>query len=116
MKGHWSVVIEALDVPAGSVNLIWSEGAAYILGLEESLRRWRPLLASEGLMAVTECTWLTDNPPEEAKAFWSYRSQLESKPFSQAEAIQLSSRGIRIDSRNADACLLAKVQRCLVQR
>ena len=43
----------------------------------------------------------------------SYRSQLESKPFSQAEAIQLSSRGIRIDSRNADACLLAKVQHAL---
>jgi cyclopropane fatty-acyl-phospholipid synthase-like methyltransferase len=63
--------IGALDVSAGSIDLIWSEGAAYILGFEESLRRWRRLLASNGVMAVSECTWLTDNPPEEAKTFWS---------------------------------------------
>jgi serine/threonine-protein kinase HipA len=62
--------IGALDFAPGSVDLIWSEGAAYILGFEESLRRWRPLLRPEGLMAVTECTWLTDRPPDEAKRFW----------------------------------------------
>jgi cyclopropane fatty-acyl-phospholipid synthase-like methyltransferase len=70
--------IGALEVPAASVDLIWSEGAAYILGFEESLRRWRPLLASSGVMAVTECTWLTDNPPEEAKTFWSEGSMKQS--------------------------------------
>lgn len=40
-----------LDVAPGSVDLIWSEGAAYVLGFEEALRRWRPLLAPRGLMA-----------------------------------------------------------------
>ena len=30
-----------LDFPPGSVDLIWSEGAAYIMGFAESLRRWR---------------------------------------------------------------------------
>jgi cyclopropane fatty-acyl-phospholipid synthase-like methyltransferase len=59
-----------LDVPPSSVDLIWSEGAAYILGFEESLRRWHPLLSPRGLIAVTECTWLTDRPPEKARIFW----------------------------------------------
>ncbi len=61
----------ALEFAAGSVDLIWSEGAAYVLGFAESLRRWRPLLPKQGLMAVTECTWLTDTPDAEARAFWS---------------------------------------------
>lgn len=59
-----------LDIPPGSVDLVWSEGAAYILGFEEALRRWRNLLAPDGILAVTECTWLTDDRPEEALAFW----------------------------------------------
>jgi serine/threonine-protein kinase HipA len=54
----------------GSVDLIWSEGSAYVLGFAEALRAWRPLLKSGGLMAVSECTWLVDDPPEEARAFW----------------------------------------------
>jgi SAM-dependent methyltransferase len=60
----------ALNVPPRSVDLVWSEGAAYILGFERALRSWRNLLASDGIMAVTECTWLTEDPPEEARAFW----------------------------------------------
>jgi SAM-dependent methyltransferase len=59
-----------LDIAPGSVDLIWSEGAAYVLGFAESLRRWRPLLKPRGLMAVSELTWLTDHPPREAKIFW----------------------------------------------
>jgi serine/threonine-protein kinase HipA len=60
----------ALEEAPGSVDLLWSEGAIYILGWAEGLRRWRPLLRPGGLMAVTEATWLTDSPPEEAAAFW----------------------------------------------
>jgi serine/threonine-protein kinase HipA len=60
----------ALDVSPGSVDLVWSEGAAYILGFDEALRYWRSLLAPDGILAVTECTWLTEDRPEEAQAFW----------------------------------------------
>jgi serine/threonine-protein kinase HipA len=63
--------IGALEIPPSSVDLIWSEGAAYILGFEESLRRWRALLKPDGMMAVSECSWLVDRPPEEARSFWS---------------------------------------------
>jgi ubiquinone/menaquinone biosynthesis C-methylase UbiE len=60
-----------LDVVPGSIDLIWSEGAAYVLGFEEALRRWRPLLAPCGSMAVSECSWLTETPPAEARQFWN---------------------------------------------
>src|SRR5262249_19135195 len=59
----------SLDVLPGSVDLIWSEGAAYILGFEEALCRWRPLLKPRGLMVLTERTWLTDAPPEGVGGF-----------------------------------------------
>ncbi|MFQ5927677.1 MAG: SAM-dependent methyltransferase [Terriglobia bacterium] len=64
------ISMDALDYPAESIDLIWSEGAAYIIGLSKALRLWRPLLRTGGLLAFTEATWLTDNPPVEAAAFW----------------------------------------------
>jgi serine/threonine-protein kinase HipA len=60
----------ALDDPPGSVDLLWSEGAIYILGWAEGLRRWRPLLRPGGHLSVTEATWLTEDRPPEAVAFW----------------------------------------------
>ena len=35
-------------------DLIWSEGAIYIMGFSEGLRAWRPLLKPAGYVAVTE--------------------------------------------------------------
>ena len=61
----------AMDLPAGSVDLLWSEGAIYHLGFGPGLRRWRPLLARGGHVAVTECTWLTEARPAEAVRFWA---------------------------------------------
>jgi SAM-dependent methyltransferase len=60
----------APGVPAGSVDLLWSEGALYFLGFERGLRLWRPLLAPGGCVAVSECSWLTDDPPAEAAEFF----------------------------------------------
>ena len=60
----------ALDLAPGSIDLLWSEGAIYLLGFEAGLERWRPLLAPKGLVVVSECSWLCDAPPEEALAFF----------------------------------------------
>ncbi|MGH6900006.1 MAG: SAM-dependent methyltransferase [Geminicoccaceae bacterium] len=60
----------APGVPAGSVDLLWSEGAIYFLGFEDGLRLWRPLLAPGGCLAVSECSWLRADPPGEAAAFF----------------------------------------------
>jgi trans-aconitate methyltransferase len=51
-------------------DLIWSEGAIYIIGFETGLRQWRSLLQPGGYTAVTELSWLKADPPAEALAFW----------------------------------------------
>lgn len=60
----------SLAVEPGSVDLIWSEGAIYIVGFREGLESWRRWLRPDGLVAVTEITWWREDPPPEAKAFW----------------------------------------------
>jgi SAM-dependent methyltransferase len=53
-----------------SLDLVWSEGAAYIIGFAEALRRWQALLRPGGFCVVSECTWLKDErPPEIARFF-----------------------------------------------
>ncbi|HET7788882.1 MAG TPA: class I SAM-dependent methyltransferase [Myxococcales bacterium] len=54
-----------------SIDLIWCESAAFIIGFAESIRCWRPLLKAGGLMAVTNAVWLVDDPPAEAVAHWA---------------------------------------------
>jgi SAM-dependent methyltransferase len=55
---------------AAPFDLIWSEGAIYIIGFEQGLRQWRSLLKPGGFVAVTELSWLRPDPPAEAVAFW----------------------------------------------
>ena len=53
-----------------SFDCIWSEAAAYIMGVEQALSQWRKLLTDSGFMVVSDLVWLTDNPSQEAVAFW----------------------------------------------
>jgi SAM-dependent methyltransferase len=55
----------------GSFDIVWSEGAIYIAGFAEGLRRWRRLLRPSGHVAVTDATWLSPEPPAEAVEFWA---------------------------------------------
>jgi hypothetical protein len=57
-------------VPA-SFDAIWSEGAAYIMGLERALTAWKEFLRPSGFIAVTELVWLQADPPAEAAEFFS---------------------------------------------
>jgi cyclopropane fatty-acyl-phospholipid synthase-like methyltransferase len=66
----------ALEVAPESVDVIWSEGAIYIIGFEHGLRLWQPLLKPGGYVAVSEITWLRPDPPEELKQFWEVEYQL----------------------------------------
>jgi SAM-dependent methyltransferase len=60
-----------LDFAPGSFDLVWSEGAIYVMGFEAGLRAWRPLLAPGGHVAVTEVCWMRPDPPPECAAFWA---------------------------------------------
>ncbi|HKJ61560.1 MAG TPA: class I SAM-dependent methyltransferase [Hyphomicrobiales bacterium] len=55
------------DLPAEpeSVDLIWCEGAAYIMGLRNALESWKPFLKPGGRIALTEPVWLRPDPPAE---------------------------------------------------
>lgn len=57
--------------PDGSFDLVWSEGAVYIVGFEQGLKRWRRLLRTGGFIAVSEASWLCEVPPREAVDFWT---------------------------------------------
>jgi len=62
--------IDAPGVPDGSIDLVWSEGAAYAIGFDRALALWRPLLRPGGSLALTELAWLDDERTPEARAFW----------------------------------------------
>jgi cyclopropane fatty-acyl-phospholipid synthase-like methyltransferase len=49
-----------------SVDLLWSEGAAYNIGFEKALTLWHAVVAPGGFVVVSELCWLTN--PEAAPA------------------------------------------------
>lgn len=53
-----------------SFDLIWAEGAAYIMGFERAFAAWRALLRPGGYVAVSELTWLVPEPAPEVAAFF----------------------------------------------
>ena len=59
-----------LPFPPESFDIIWSEGAIYIMGFENGLKQWRSLLKPNGYIAVSELTWLRDDAPEHLLNFW----------------------------------------------
>jgi SAM-dependent methyltransferase len=61
----------ALPLAPASFDLLWCEGAAYIMGIDAALRAWRPLLKPGGCLALTELVWLTEAPPTDAAAFFA---------------------------------------------
>ena len=60
----------ALAFPPASFDLIWCEGAAYIMGVGRALREWRPLLRPGGRLALSEAVWLRPDPPEAVRRCW----------------------------------------------
>ncbi|MBD1921761.1 class I SAM-dependent methyltransferase [Microcoleus sp. FACHB-831] len=60
----------SLEFEQESFDLIWSEGAIYIMGFRDGLQSWRRFLKLGGALAVTELSWLVTNPPEEPLNFW----------------------------------------------
>jgi hypothetical protein len=62
--------MQRLEVPSGSCDLIWCEGAIYVVGFDVGLREWHELLAPDGHVALTEVCWTQPDPPPECLAFW----------------------------------------------
>ena len=52
-----------MDFDDGTFDIIWSEGALYLMGFQHGLRKCHQLLKDPGFLAVTEIVYLVDNPP-----------------------------------------------------
>ena len=60
-----------LTFPQNYFDLIWCEGAIYIMGVAAALHDWRRLLVPGGYIALTEVCWMKSDPPPECAAFWA---------------------------------------------
>jgi SAM-dependent methyltransferase len=62
----------SLDFEPESFDVLWSEGAIYIMGFEAGLKDWCRFLKPGGYIAVSELSWFKTEPkpPNELEAFW----------------------------------------------
>jgi SAM-dependent methyltransferase len=71
-RGGTGVRARMQDLPLapGSVDLLWAEGSAYVMGFDAALAAWRPVLAPDGVLVLTEAEWTTPRPDPGARRFW----------------------------------------------
>lgn len=60
----------APPLPPDSLDLIWSEGAAYSIGVARALALWRPLLRPGGWLVLSDMVWTTADPPDDLRQAW----------------------------------------------
>ena len=51
-------------------DLIWSEGSAYIMGVENALVQWKRFLSEQGYLVLSDMIWHTNTPSEPVIDFW----------------------------------------------
>ena len=61
-----------LDWEPGTIDLLWSEGAAYNIGFEGALKAWRPLMAPNGVAVISEMNYFSNNVPEDVVQYMKH--------------------------------------------
>ncbi|MBN1169152.1 methyltransferase domain-containing protein [Candidatus Woesebacteria bacterium] len=51
-------------------DVIWSEGAIYNIGFSKGIKTWKKFLKPDGVLVVSEITWLTSDIPEGLQKYW----------------------------------------------
>lgn len=59
--------MSALPYPDSAFDVLWCEGAIFIVGFERGLRAWRRLLKPGGYAVISESCWLQPEPVEELR-------------------------------------------------
>ncbi len=59
--------MKAMDFKPESFDVIWTEGALYLMGFENGLKVCRPMLKENGYIGVTELVWFKDRPSPAAR-------------------------------------------------
>jgi len=63
--------MNSLPFADGEFDLLWSEGAIYIIGFDIGLAEWCRLLKPGGYLVVSEASWFRPDPPDELAEFWA---------------------------------------------
>lgn len=61
----------ALPFCGESFDVIWAEGSAYIMGVENALKTWRQFLKPNGVLVISDLVWSSDERGDLAADFWS---------------------------------------------
>ncbi len=75
--GVWSKIrlslrdMRTLTADDGPFDLVWSEGALFVMGFHEGMAACRSLLIRGGGLAVSELCWLRSDPPTECREFFA---------------------------------------------
>lgn len=59
-----------IHLPEKSFDLIWAEGAIYLIGVQKGITYWRKFLKPKGYVVFSELSWLTSTPSNEIESFW----------------------------------------------
>ena len=59
-----------MDFKNNTFDVIWSEGALYIMGFQNGLKRCHQLLKKNGYLVVTEAVLLVPTIPKPLQHFW----------------------------------------------
>lgn len=63
--------MENLSFDKEEFDIIWSEGAVYIMGFEAGIKNWKYFLKTGGYIALSEITWTTNSRPSEIDQYWN---------------------------------------------
>jgi len=66
--------IDMTDIPFvfPSIDLLWSEGAAYNIGFANAVTRWAEAISPGGFAVVSELCWLRNPVPESVREFFRF--------------------------------------------
>jgi len=59
-----------LPFPKNSFDLLWAEGSAYVIGIENALAQWRSVIKKHGYLMLSDMVWRTSTPSCESIEFW----------------------------------------------
>jgi ubiquinone/menaquinone biosynthesis C-methylase UbiE len=51
-------------------DVVWSEGAIFIIGFKKGLQEWRKFLKRDGYIVVSELSWLRSDPSKQLSQYW----------------------------------------------
>jgi len=60
-----------IPVDKGSLEAIWCENSAYVIGFERALKEWQSLLQAKGYLIISDLVWLKDDVAPEIREFWA---------------------------------------------